>query len=62
MDTKELKELPVEDLSAKEAELRKELFNLRFQKTLGQIANPMRVREVRRDIARLLTFIHKKKV
>jgi len=62
MDTKELKELPVEDLSAKEAELRKELFNLRFQKTLGQIANPMRVREVRRDIARLLMFIHKKKV
>jgi large subunit ribosomal protein L29 len=61
MDAQELKELPIEDLSEKEKELRKELFNLRFQKTLGQIANPMRISEVRRDIARVLTFIQKKK-
>ena len=61
MDPKELQELPAEDLSEKEKELRKELFNLRFQKTLGQIANPMRMSEVRRDIARVLTFIRKKR-
>jgi len=61
MDAQELKELPIEDLSEKEKGLRKELFNLRFQKTLGQIANPMRISEVRRDIARVLTFIQKKR-
>jgi len=61
MDPKELKELPIEDLSEKEKELRKELFNLRFQKALGQIANPMRISEVRHDIARILTFIRKKR-
>jgi large subunit ribosomal protein L29 len=61
MDPKELMDLPVEDLSEKEKTLRKELFNLRFQRTLGQVANPMRISEVRRDIARILTFIQKKK-
>ena len=56
----ELKELMVSDLSEKEKELRKELFNLRFQRTLGQMQNPMRIREVRRDIARVMTFIKMK--
>lgn len=60
MDPKELVDLPVEDLSEKEKTLRKELFNLRFQKKLGQVANPMRISQVRRDIARVLTFIRKK--
>ncbi len=46
----------IADLSEKEKELRKELFNLRFQKSLGQVQNPMRIREIRRDIARILTF------
>ena len=56
-----LRELPIEDLSGKEKELRKELFNLRFQKTLGQMTNPMRIREVRHEIARVLTFIRQKR-
>ena len=51
-----LRDLPIEDLLEKEKGLRKELFNLRFQKTMGQVQNIMRIRAVRRDIARILTF------
>ena len=60
MKTKEfqkLKELSVEELQAKEKELKEELFNLRFQQAIGQLANPMRVKECKRDIARVKTVI-----
>ncbi|MBF0518358.1 MAG: 50S ribosomal protein L29 [Nitrospirae bacterium] len=40
----------------KERELRKELFNLRFQSATGEIQNPMRCKTVRKDIARVLTI------
>ncbi len=62
LDPKELNDLTVSDLSDKEKELRKELFNLRFQSELGQMQNPMQIRSVRRDIARVLTFIKVKGV
>lgn len=61
MDAKELKDLSVEELSEKEKELRKELFNLRFQAVSGQVENPGRIKQVRRDIARILTFSQMKK-
>ena len=63
MDEKEIewKALELPDLAEKEKALRKELFNLMFQKTMGQIANPMRISHVRRDIARALTFIRQKR-
>jgi len=57
----DLKELELDDLTGKEKELRKELFNLRFQKTLGQVENIMRIRTVRRDIARVLTYSRMKR-
>jgi len=50
----------VDELRAKEAELRKELFNLRFQNATGEIENPMRINVVRKDIARVLTVINQK--
>ncbi|MEK7703302.1 MAG: 50S ribosomal protein L29 [Nitrospirota bacterium] len=56
MKPAELKEMEVTDLTEKEKELRKELFNLRFQQKMGQSPNTMRIRLVRRDIARILTF------
>jgi large subunit ribosomal protein L29 len=56
MKPSEIKEMDAPDLIAKEKELRKELFILRFQMTMGQSPNTMRIRTVRRDIARLLTF------
>jgi len=56
----ELREMTIEELREKEKELRKELFNLRFQKATGEIQNPMRIRAVRKDIARILTIITEK--
>ncbi len=53
--TSELRALSLEELRQEEDNLRKELFNLRFQQTTGEIENPMRIRRVRKDIARILT-------
>ncbi|MGC8972122.1 MAG: 50S ribosomal protein L29 [bacterium] len=39
-------------------ELKEELFNLRFQKTTGQLKNTARIKEVKKDIARILTIMH----
>lgn len=55
-----MREMTVEELRGKESELRKELFNLRFQAATGEIENPLRMRTVRKDIARLLTVIKQK--
>ena len=55
MKTKELRESSNEELGQKEADLREELFKLKFQLASGQIENTMRIRQVRKDIARVLT-------
>ncbi|MBT9258969.1 MAG: 50S ribosomal protein L29 [Clostridiales bacterium] len=55
MKAEELRELTDEELERKIRDLKAELFNLRFQKATGQLENPMRLRDVRRDIARALT-------
>jgi len=52
--------MTIEELREEEKQLRKELFNLRFQKVTGEIENPMRIREVKRQIARILTVINEK--
>jgi large subunit ribosomal protein L29 len=57
MKVSELKELAVEELQRREQDLRKELFNLRFQQATGEIENPMRIRAIRKNIARVLTLI-----
>ncbi len=56
----ELTSLTFEELRQEEINLRKELFNLRFQKTTGEIENPMRIKQVRKDIARVLTIANEK--
>lgn len=56
----ELRNLTIDELRQEESSLRKELFNLRFQKVTGEIENPMRIRYVRKDIARVLTVINEK--
>jgi large subunit ribosomal protein L29 len=58
--TSELRALTVDELKRKESDLRKELFNLRFQRATGEIENPMRIRAVRKDIARILTVVTEK--
>jgi len=54
---KAIREMTSDELSMKEKELKEELFNLRFQFATGQLENPMRLREVRKDIARTKTVI-----
>jgi large subunit ribosomal protein L29 len=51
----ELRDQTVEELRQKEAALRDALFKLRLRQASSQVENPMRIREVRRDIARVLT-------
>lgn len=57
---KELRDLSNEELQAKAADLKKELFNLRVQQAMGQIENPMRLRTLRRDIAKTKTVLKEK--
>jgi len=57
MKMDEIKQLPVEELEIRLKDMLEELQNLRFQLTLHQLDNPLRVRSVRRDIARLKTVI-----
>lgn len=59
---KELRELGVEELKKKESELRRELFLANFAKANQQLKNPLKVRALRRQIARVLTLIGEKGV
>ena len=56
----ELRKMTVDELKQEESNLRKELFNLRFQRVTGEIENPMRIRQTRKDIARVLTVMTEK--
>lgn len=62
MKSRELREYSIPELKEKLVKLREELFNLRFQKTLHQLENPMRIRQVKRDIARILTILREKEL
>jgi large subunit ribosomal protein L29 len=55
MKMSELKDLTVVELMAKNRELRQELFNLRLQQASSQLEKPARLRDLRRDIARVET-------
>jgi large subunit ribosomal protein L29 len=60
MKAKEIKELSVDEIVKKIGSWEEELFNLRFQAKLGQLANPLQLRMVRRDIARAKTIVQQK--
>lgn len=55
MKASELKKMSAAELDAKLAELKDELFKLRFQQAINQLDNPMRISAVKKDIARVLT-------
>ncbi|MEA4971079.1 MAG: 50S ribosomal protein L29 [Candidatus Pelethousia sp.] len=57
MKASELRKLSTQELAAKEKELKEELFNLRFQMATGQLTNPQRVRDCKKDVARVKTLI-----
>lgn len=57
---RELRELPTEQLEGKLAELREERFRLRFRTATEAIDNPIRLRTLRREIARILTLLRER--
>ena len=57
MKANELRKLSTEELVAKEKELKEELFNLRFQLATGQLSNPQRIGECKKDVARVKTLL-----
>ena len=60
MNVEEIRELPIETLRDRERELDDQLFRLRIQKSMGQLEAPAKVREVRRDLARVKTILREK--
>ncbi len=60
MKAAELRSKSWEELKGLLLELKKEQFNLRFQQATGQLENTARIRQVRRDIARIKTIMHEK--
>ena len=56
MESSEIRELSEEELSTKLNDLVESLFNFRFQHKTGQLDNPQRIKQVRRDIARIKTI------
>lgn len=62
MKVSEIRNLSGEELDKKLVDLKDELFKLRFQLATGQLENPMRIREVRRGIARVQTIIREREL
>jgi large subunit ribosomal protein L29 len=60
MKVSEIRELTVDDLRARVRELGDQVFRLRIQKAMGQLEAPAKVREVRRDLARMKTILREK--
>lgn len=62
MKAKEIRDLSNDEMVKKIDQYEEELFNLRFQAKMGQLANPLQLRLIRRDIARINTILKEKKI
>ena len=62
MKVKEIRQLTEVELDSKLLELKAELFNLRFQLATGQLDNPLRIKTVRKDIARVKTIVREREL
>ncbi len=60
MKAVEIRDMSLMELSEKLSDLKSELFNLRFQLAVNQLDNPMRIKAVKKDIARIKTIIQEK--
>ncbi len=60
MKASEIRELSEEELKSKEGELKEQLFKLRFQHALGQLENAMKMKNIKRDIAKIKTIAREK--
>ena len=61
MKADKVREMSSEELTAKERELSEQLFKLRFQKSIGQLDNALKIRETRRDNARVKTVLRQRR-
>ena len=57
----ELRDKSEDELRGRERDLREQLFKLRFQRATGRVENPMKMREVRREIARIQTLLNQRR-
>ena len=57
MKARDIREMNLDEMQHKASDLKEELFNLRFQHEIGQLENPQRLKQTRKDIARLKTII-----
>lgn len=62
MKANELRNLTTAEIEQKIASFKEELFNLRFQLATGQLDNPTRIRDVRKNIARAKTILHEREL
>lgn len=60
MNIKEIREKSSDELLKIEKDFKEELFNLRFERATGSIENPMRIRELRKSIARIKTILNER--
>ena len=61
MKVQDLRQKSDDELNQEVLDLKKEAFNLRFQRASGQLENTARVRQVRRDVARIKTVLHERR-
>ncbi len=61
MKARELRELSEEELQSQEEELKDQLFKLKFQHAIGQLENAMKLKNIKKDIARIKTILREKK-
>ena len=62
MKANELRDMSVEELNKKLVDLKEEFFNLRFQKATGQLGNPVSIRDIMKDIARVKTVLREREL
>ena len=62
MELSTIREMSPEELNAELEKMKQELFNLRFQHVTGQLENPIKMRDTKRDIARVKTIIREKEL
>lgn len=62
MKVNEIRQMTDQELDSKMLEFKNELFNLRFQMATGQLDNPMRIKAVRKDIARIKTIMREREL
>ena len=60
MEAKELREMSADDLSQKRASLREEIGHLKLQRATGRMENPMKLRETKRELARVETILRER--